>query len=148
VVSQVSFGQAAADCADQRISYAPFDAKFAKQIQLNPLAKSYQEPADSDKQFSPQHTTWFVQIDPDYTKSGPWITTIAISARPMSKAFRLTIVDHANSGVTVQWLNEKLLFVQIWWSRDVSTDMILDTEKEQFLYKEMAKYSPMMEPCE
>jgi hypothetical protein len=148
LLSQASFGQTAISCADQKISYTTFDAKFAKQIQLKPLEKSYQEPADSDKQFSPQHTTWFVQTEPDYTKSSPWTTSVVISARPGSKAFRLTVVDHANSGVTVQWLNQKLLFVQIWWDRMVSTDAVFDTEKGQFLYREMANYGQVMEPCE
>ena len=53
---------------------------------------------------------WFVKTDPDYTKTGPWNTSIVISARPKGKAYRLTFVDHSNNSPNAEWLNEKLLF--------------------------------------
>ena len=67
---------------------------------------------------------------------------------PKGKAYRLTFVDHSNNSPNAEWLNEKLLFVQVWWGQVVSTDMVFDTEKGQFVYKEMANYSEITEPCQ
>jgi hypothetical protein len=50
----------------------------------------------------------------------------------------LTFVDESNGGVKVEWLNEKLLFGQVWWGRIYSTDFILDVEQGKFIYREMA----------
>ena len=127
-LSQFSFAQDVPKCESQAVRYKPFDAKFAKQVRVAVLESSYPEPADSEKQLAPQRTMWFVKTDPDYTKPGPWNTSIVISARPKGKGFRLTFVDHSNSSPNAEWLNEKLLFVQVWWAQVVSTDMVFDTE--------------------
>jgi hypothetical protein len=148
LLSQFSLAQDVPKCESQAVRYKPFDPKFAKQIRVAVLESSYQEPADSEKQPAPQRTMWFVKTDPDFTKPGPWNTSIVISARPKGKAFRLTIVDHSNTSPNAEWLNEKLLFVQVWWGQVVSTDMVFDTEKGQFVYKEMANYSEINEPCQ
>ena len=145
---QFSFAQDAPKCESQAVRYRPFDLKFAKQVRVAVLESAYQEPADSEKQLAPQRTMWFVKTDPDYTKTGPWNTSIVISARPKGKAYRLTFVDHSNNSPNAEWLNEKLLFVQVWWGQVVSTDMVFDTEKGQFVYKEMANYSEITEPCQ
>jgi len=64
-----------------------------------------------------------------------------------SKVLQLSFQDHASGGSSVQWLNEKLLFSRVWWGRIYSTDFILNVEKEQFIYREMAHYGEMIEPC-
>jgi hypothetical protein len=33
--------------------------------------------------------------------------------------------DHGNT-FSANWINEKLLFVQVWWGRIASSDIILD----------------------
>jgi len=60
---------------------------------------------------------------------------------------QLTFQNHASGSVSIRWLNEKLLFGRVWWGRIYSTDFILDVEKEQFIYKQMAHYGEMIEPC-
>jgi len=64
-----------------------------------------------------------------------------------SKVLQLTFQNHASGSVSIRWLNEKLLFGRVWWGRIYSTDFILDVEKEQFIYKQMAHYGEMIEPC-
>jgi hypothetical protein len=41
---------------------------------------------------------------------------------------------------------KKLLFGRVWWGRIYSTDFIIDVEKEQFIYKQMAEYGEMIQP--
>ncbi len=64
------------------------------------------------------------------------------------RLLKLRVVDHASGGVQVQWLNEKLLFVEVWWGRIASTDLILDVSTKTFLYREMAEYGEMVQPCD
>lgn len=50
---------------------------------------------------------------------------------------RLAIRDfYPNFGYRYKWINEKLLFVQVWWGRIVGDDLILDVEKEEIIYRE------------
>jgi hypothetical protein len=63
-------------------------------------------------------------VDPDYSSAKqPWSTTLYI------------------------WINDKLLFVQVWWGHIASSDLILDVEKENFLYDKLANDGKLSEPC-
>lgn len=44
---------------------------------------------------------------------------------------------YPNFPIRVEWINEKLVFVRVWWGRIVGTDMIFDVEKQEFLSREM-----------
>jgi hypothetical protein len=92
--------------------------------------------------------TFFIR-KPDTTRPGPWNTAVFVrgnAARPISLA--ITLTDHATYDVRVRWLNEKLLFLQVWRGRIVSTDLILDVETRQFVYREAANYNALIVPCE
>jgi hypothetical protein len=106
--------------------------------------------AASGKQIhSPQETRWFMEIDPDYTTtSSPWTTTIYVQAgSARERLLKATFVDHGNT-FTAQWINEKLLFVQVWWGRIASSDLILDIEHGKFIYDELAHYGELGQPCQ
>ncbi len=60
----------------------------------------------------------------------------------------LTFLDHANGDVKLQWLNEKLLYGSVWWGRIVATDFIFDVERKTFIYREMADYGAIVQPCQ
>jgi hypothetical protein len=74
---------------------------------------------------SPQGTRWLSRSSPDYTKDGPWSTSILVSDHRGS-ILKLTFPDHGNGGVQSDWLNEKLLFLRVWLGRIVSLDLIVD----------------------
>jgi hypothetical protein len=38
--------------------------------------------------------------------------------------------------VHARWINEKLLFVRVWWGRALGSDLIIDVEREKVLYHE------------
>ncbi len=35
-----------------------------------------------------------------------------------------------------KWINEKLIFITVWWGRIAATDIIYDVEKEKVIYLE------------
>jgi hypothetical protein len=65
-----------------------------------------------------------------------------------SPLLRLSLVDHLPLGVKVKWINEKLLFVQSWWGRVLSTDLILDVLENRIIYMQDADYfGEILPPC-
>jgi hypothetical protein len=80
-------------------------------------------------------------------KNGPWNSYIYVfgnQAKPLR--LKITFRDHGNGGVRVNWLNEKLLFIQVWWGRIVSTDLILDIDSSKWLYSQNANYGNIIMP--
>ena len=50
----------------------------------------------------------------------------------------ITLDDaYPNFPVRVHWINEKLIFIRVWWGRIVGTDIIFDVEKQVYLSLEM-----------
>jgi hypothetical protein len=84
----------------------------------------------------------------DFNKPGPWTTTVLIGGVGLQgRLLKLSFTDHASGGVSVELLNEKLLFAEIWWGRIASADLILDVSSQTFLYKETAQYGDLIQPC-
>ena len=97
---------------------------------------------------TPQGTAWFVMREPDTTKPGPSSTSIdVIGNKARNLRLRLRLSDHASGGVRANWLNEKLLWVQVWRGRIASTDMILDVDTGRFIYQQDANYNAFIVPC-
>lgn len=135
-------------CGTARVQYTPFDDSYSGRIQINSLRSSDAQPATSDKIHSPQGTRWLIQILPDTMKPGPWTTRVYMGAGPSGPDVELRFVDDAYGGVNVRWLNEKLIFGEVWWGRIYATDFIFDVEQRKFIYREMAHFGEMMEPCQ
>jgi hypothetical protein len=135
-------------CSDNKVQYASFDANYAKRITLEVTTNTQVAAGESEKHYSPQRTTWELSIEPNYTTNSSWITVIYVGFSDGSEPLKLSFIDHANGGVQVEWLNEKLLFGRVWWGRIYSTDFILDVQKRDFIYKEMAHYGDMIQPCQ
>lgn len=126
------------DYALSRINIEELEAKTKLQAQV----------ANGSKELSPQGTKHFVLLSPDFVKEGPWHSYIYVlgnQAKPVR--LKMTFRDHGNGGVQAKWLNEKLLFVQVWWGRIVSTDLILDVESSKWIYSQNANYGNLIMSC-
>lgn len=99
-------------------------------------------------QQSPLGTVSYIVREPDTTKAGPWTTVVEVfgnKRRPIHLLIRLT--DHLSGGVRTRWLNEQLLWLQMWRGRIVSTDTILNVETGRFVYARDANYNSLIVPC-
>ncbi len=134
-------------CGEAMVQYTPFDENYSQKITLREVHNSGASQPEGNKEYSPQRTAWVSPSTPDTSRPGPWNTDVTIAAPAGSKVLQLAFQEHASGGASVQWLNEKLLFGRVWWGRIYSTDFILDVEKEQFIYKQMAHYGELIEPC-
>lgn len=132
-------------CDQQKVVYSHFDEAYAPRIVWQDVSDSEDPPADVKKQYSPQHTKWTVTIEPDRTKAGPWNTVIYFGSDANEEVWKLSVNDNIEMGF--QWLSEKLVFESAWWGRIYATDMILDLDNHKFIYREMAQYGDMIQPC-
>lgn len=104
--------------------------------------------AELERHRSPQATASFVKSAPDTSRPGPWSTSIHVygnQARPLG--LKVEILDHSSYGVRANWINEHLLYIQVWRGRIVAVDLILDVEQRTFLYAREANYGTLIMPC-
>jgi len=117
---------------EPRLFHCPFDEEFASQIALDRCAVPAELP---ERQLSPNNAYWFVTILPDRTKNGPWDTDVLVFAeRSDLLRIRLRDIRYCRD---IGWVNEKLLRIRVWWGRICATDLIVDVERQQIIYKEM-----------
>ena len=105
--------------------------------------------AKLERHRSPRGTAFFLNVTPDTTRSGPWDTTLYVfgnEARPLG--LRIDVKDHASYGVKTQWINEKLIFLQVWLGRIVAMDLIVDIENRSSVYAESANHGRLILPCD
>ena len=133
-------------CDEEEVTYGPVDSTFRQKITLTEI-KNTSGPAREETR-STQGNRYFFLESADLSKPDPWTSTVFIGGIGFNdRLLKLSFIDHASGGVHAQWLNEKLLFVEVWWGRMASTDLILDVSKKTFLYEEMADYGEMIQPC-
>jgi hypothetical protein len=108
-----------------RISHAQIDEKIL-------LGKNIKE-----RNYSPNKAYWFVANFPDTMKPGPWSTEIRVF-NERDYIIKIELVDYAAQYVTTtKWINEKLLYIELWWGRVLGTYFIFDAEKEKVVIREM-----------
>jgi len=134
-------------CESARVHYTPFDDSFSGRIQINAPGRSETQLSTGDKVFSLQHTRWLTQALPDTTKPGPWTTRVYVGEGESGPDVELRFVDEGSGGVSVRWLNEKLIFGEVWWGRIGATDFIFDLEQRKFIYREMAHFGELIQAC-
>jgi hypothetical protein len=145
LLSLLPAAQAQKPCKDQAVIYEKPPDWIEKQIQIS---KTESAPPTGKKVASPQSTRWFVEQDPDYTKPGPWNTTLFVGNNTAGKAIlTLTVIKHGNT-FSAFWINDELVFVQASWGHIASSDIILDTSTGTLLYDELANYGELVEPCQ
>ncbi len=140
-----SFAQDLPSCKSRTVTYSSFDDRFSAKmaIQAGPVNAL----VTGEKQFTPQGSRWMIVAKPDFMKPGSWTTVVWVRDSGGGVPQMLTFTDHGNGGINIRWLNEKLLFGSVWWGRIVSTDFVYDVEEKRFIYREMANYGDLVQPC-
>ena len=89
---------------------------------------------------------WLVEEKPDTRRDGPWNTQLYIfDTAGTNHCVRVELIDHASSSVDHTWLNDKMLFVKVWFGRIAWTDFVLDTETRRFVYIEDGRLDAVLD---
>jgi hypothetical protein len=84
---------------------------------------------------SPNHAYWFAVQESVTAEGRPRMTIISIfNERP--GYLQIMLKDNPRYEPQVKWINEKLLFVRVWWGRVLGDDLIIDVERETIIYRE------------
>lgn len=117
---------------EPRLFHLPFDEEFASRISVGHSAVPDALP---DRHMADNNAYRFATIFPDRTKPGIWNTDVLIyNERDYLVRIRLKNIHYCRD---IGWVNEKLLRIRVWWGRICATDIIVDVEREQIIYKEM-----------
>jgi hypothetical protein len=134
-----------------RVAYSPARKDWTGSIRVESIPRESRvspEVQDKDRLRSPHGTAWYVLREPDTTKPGPWTSVVEVFGNEARVVhLRIHLSDHRSGGVRVQWLNEQLLWLQMWRGRIVSTDMILNVDTGRFIYEQDADYNSLIVPC-
>jgi hypothetical protein len=133
-------------CDDARVVYTPLDKAYSQRIIFKSVSDSENPPENARKEYSPQRNMWMAVAEADISKPGPHNTNIYYGSNANEEVWKLTFIDYV--GDPPKWLSEKLVFGQVWWGRIYATEFVIDLQQHKFLYREMANYGAMTEPCE
>lgn len=139
-----------APCSDARVQYETAGKDSLANISLKYIddSKGSFPGGMSAAIAAPDLTRSYRRLNPDTMKAGPWSTVIyAYEAGQTAPFLKVKISNHVGGGVIVNWLNEKLLHLAVFWGRIGSTDLILDVEKREWLYAEDANHGALTDPC-
>lgn len=147
VLSSFARAQSLPACNAAQVTYEAAPRDIEDRIKVEKVARNSNPPATGTRVNSIQGTRWLVEVDPNYMRTGPWTTTLYVGDSDTSRAYLIaSFKDHGNT-FSAHWINEELLFVQIWWGRIASSDLILDVTSGRFIYDRLANYGQTVEPC-
>jgi len=145
-ICQAQQPQPSLACDDRQVLYHAPDSEFDRRIKI--VMSKERAPEASKKEISPQGTHYVVHEEPDFRNARPWTSNVVVGrAHVEDKIIKISFIEHGNGGVQTYWINDKLLFLQVWWGRLLSTDLVLDVDQGVFLYREEAYYGEMIQPC-
>lgn len=134
---------------DVYVSYeSPHTVSLKGRVAITKLTnrpKSVPEPTErSDSPYSPQQTAAFVLAAKQPESRNNVIHVFTVTG-PLY-AWRISFQD-PRQNVTTKWINEDLIFLQVWWGRIVSTDLLFQLSSGTFIYEQEANYGSMVQPC-
>ena len=121
--------------SEPRTFHSAFDEEFSKGIVVSRVKAKYND--QLKKELSPNKAYWYNVQKTDYTKPGPYSTNILIYNERGGYLLNLQLLDHSQYEPNIKWVNEKLIYIDVWWGRILGSSIIFDVEKEQIIYKEM-----------
>ena len=90
---------------------------------------------ESEHHLSPNDAYFYMVQFSDTMQPSPWQFLVSIDNE--RDGFFQILFKNVHSYTDIKWINEKLLFIRVWWGRVLGTDLIVDVEKETIIYKEM-----------
>lgn len=106
-----------------------FEEQFSDRIEV--IEKGNRAPSKT-ADYSKNEAYWF-EIEPLDDKTNEQCISVSGAGRVIISLKG----TYPNFPTKAHWINEKLIFIRVYWGRIVGTDMIFDSEKKEFVYREM-----------
>lgn len=119
--------------------YLPLGEELLANVSVDQLVISF----DGETTSSPNGLRSYWAVFPDFTQEGPWSTVVYVAdAYEAGEALRVRINRHANVAPVVRWINDELLYLQVWWGRIAASDLVLDVVTGEFIYRKLVYFPP------
>ena len=119
--------------AEPRIFHSSFNQRYSDRISISRVALA---DVNEPKEVSPNKAYWFSACYPDTVKPGPYDFRADIY-NERDYLIRLKVSDvYGNYEQQIRWINEKLLYVKVWWGRVKGADFVIDVEREAVIHQE------------
>jgi len=113
----------------------PFDPRYERSLSMT------HQPIESDrpptKVFSPNKAYWFAFDGPLPAALAPKRSILIFNERPYLIRLAATKDDPDYVIKRIEWVNEKLVYIEVWWGAVLGSCFIFDVEKELMVYREM-----------
>lgn len=128
---------------EPRLFHAPFEGRYSERIVLERMPRGEMRPIHHSPNggysiLDRPKGSWEVEAEDtvrcvaDSRDVTLWVDT------ERDQALAVRIYDrYPNFGVSARWINEKLIFLRVWWGRVLGTDVIIDVEQERMIHREM-----------
>lgn len=116
---------------ESRVYHSPWDSSYNSKIRM--IKVDRYEP--KRKILSSNNAYWF-SSDIEGNINGERTSSIYIY-NERQQIIRLQILNVYQSESKIEWINEKLLYIEWWWGRIVGGYLIFDIELETIIKKEM-----------
>jgi len=125
--------------AQSRPLYLPLEDEIVANLSLDRMAISF----DGETSLSPNGLRSYWTVFPDFAQASPWSTVVYVAdADKAGEALRVRIDRHANVTPVVRWINDELLYLQVWWGRIAASDLVLDVVTGEFIYRKLVYFPP------
>jgi len=113
----------------------PFDPGFERYLSLT--HQSIDDGGRTEKRISPNGAYWFGSHGSLPVRFTPETSILIFNERP----YLIRLVPSKNDPDyflrRLEWVNEKLVYIEIWWGSVLGSCYVFDVEKESFVYREM-----------
>ncbi|UCD75699.1 MAG: hypothetical protein JSV91_02055 [Phycisphaerales bacterium] len=114
-----------------RVYHRPLDPDYAARFALGRL-ETIDQP--EKRELSPNGAYWYGVMEDDRTQPGPWHAKVVVYNE---RDYHLDLTVHDYRHIKARWVNEKLLYVELWWGRILGTCLVVDVESEKIIHAEM-----------
>ncbi len=120
---------------EPRVFHRPFDP-LDTAITKFEVQRDSTQISTSDTVWSANRAYYFSSSHPHAVEwHSPCTRVLVYNERPY--IIHMSFVDDPRYDPDVRWINEKLLYIEVWWGRVLGSAFIYDVEKEQIIYQEM-----------
>lgn len=121
---------------EPRIFHEPFRPEFESRVAIHSRRVFPETLPDGERVRSPNGGYWYLLVTADFSNAAPWSSQIYVYNDRVD-LLQVELRNHGNASPQAHWINEKLMYISVWWSRVLGSYMILDVERGVFVAKEM-----------
>ena len=122
---------------EPRVFHRPLEPEYDDRLRLSKVERAG---AEGRQWTSSPNEAYRFSVESAFSEANSQWASILWLDTEQELWLRFDILDHGSSYPEVRWINEKLLYVSVWWGRALGTYWILDVESGTRVHSEMIHF--------